>query len=150
MKLTQTCITTLLLMFLGINVSAAHSTTSENEKVTILMKQALPDAPGHKGIMETVEFLPAQSSKPHKHTGSVFAYVLEGSIVSQLDGQKAVTYHQGEYWYEPPFVGHLVCKNASDSKTAKLVVWQLINNDSAALVPLSLKSEEPQLSPSRD
>ena len=113
--------------------------SSAAEKVTPLMKQVLREAPGHDVIMLTVEFLPGQSAKPHRHPGSVFAYVLEGDIISQLEGQKPITYHQGQYWYEPPYAGHLICKNASDSQPVKLVVWQLIDNHSPIVLPYKNK-----------
>jgi quercetin dioxygenase-like cupin family protein len=37
----------------------------------------------------------------------VFAYVLEGSVVSQLECEAPVTYKAGESWYEPPRTPHL-------------------------------------------
>ena len=41
--------------------------------------------------MLTVEYLPGGASLPHRHDAEVFVYVLEGSVVMQVDGQKAVT-----------------------------------------------------------
>lgn len=137
MKLIHSCIALLILLVLSVSVSAAQS--ANFGKATILIKKTLPDFPGHKGIMLTVTFPPGQGAEPHKHPGSVFAYVLEGRIISQLQGQKPVTYHQGQYWYEPPYVGHLICKNPSHSKPAKIIVWQLVPNNSPILLPLSSK-----------
>jgi uncharacterized cupin superfamily protein len=47
---------------------------------------------------------PYQASNPHGHPGSVFAYVLEGEVVSQLADGKPVTYKQGGSWYETPLI----------------------------------------------
>jgi quercetin dioxygenase-like cupin family protein len=67
---------------------------------------------------------------------------LEGSVTSQLEGQEPVNYHQGQYWYEPPNIGHLICKNLSNAKPAKLLVWQLIDDDAPALLPLSATDKD--------
>jgi quercetin dioxygenase-like cupin family protein len=144
MKLFQSYVTILILIILTIHARIAQSSTIPTpgqEKVTPLIKQTLSDVPGQKAIMLTVEFLPGQAAIPHKHPGSVFAYVLKGSIISQLEGQNPVTYHQGQYWYEPPNVGHIICKNASDSKNAKLIVWQFINDNAPALLPYHVQTK---------
>ena len=70
------------------------------------------------------------------HGGSVVAYVLEGAVISQLDGEEPVTYRAGQSWYETPRVGHLVSRNASNTKPAKLLVWILNEGDEPLLTPL--------------
>lgn len=95
------------------------------ETVRPILRQSLPDVPGKQATMLTVSYEPGQTSAPHFHPGSVFAYVLEGSVVSQLEGAAAQTYTQGQSWYEPPRAHHLVSRNASDSQPAKLLVWLL-------------------------
>ena len=74
--------------------------------------------------MAVVSYAPGQASTPHFHSGSVFAYVLEGEVVSQLEGQPPVTYKAGESWYEPPRAPHLVSRNASGTRPAKLLTWR--------------------------
>lgn len=105
------------------------------EKVTQLIKQALPDVPGRNVMLITVDYLPGQSTKPHEHPGSVIAYVLEGSFISQLAGQAPVTYHAGQYWYEPPHTGHIMAKNASNTRPAKLLVWLLLGDKDPVKLP---------------
>lgn len=108
----------------GAGCAVAHDPAG-TEKVRPIMHQFLPDVPDRKVTMVTVSYEPGQASKPHLHPGSVFAYVLEGSVVSQLEGEEAKTYTQGQSWYEPPRAHHLVSRNASDSQPAKLLVWLL-------------------------
>ena len=93
------------------------------EQRTLLQQRALPDLPGKTGILATVRYAPGQESLPHEHPGSVYAYVLEGEVVSQLEGEAPVTYKAGDSWYEPPHAGHLVSKNASKTRPATLVVF---------------------------
>jgi quercetin dioxygenase-like cupin family protein len=95
------------------------------ETIAPLMKQAIPEAPGKNVLMATVSYKPGQASEAHMHPGSIFAYVLEGHVTSRLEGAPAKTYGPGESWYEPPGAHHLVSKNASATKPAKLLVFAI-------------------------
>jgi quercetin dioxygenase-like cupin family protein len=106
------------------------------ESVQPLMKQPLTDVPGKNVMMATVTLMPGQSAAPHLHPGSIFAYVLEGQVVSQLEGQEPKTYSAGESWYEPPRAHHLVTRNPSTSKPAKLLVWAIVGPADPIKVPL--------------
>lgn len=64
----------------------AHDAAKDEEKVTPIQLQKLPDVPGKQVVMAVVSYEPGQASSPHLHSGSVFAYVLEGEVVSQLGG----------------------------------------------------------------
>lgn len=116
--------------------SFAHDGKHGDEVVTPLQKQSLPDAPGKSGLMATVAYAPGKSSVPHLHPGAIFAYVLEGEVISQLEGQAPVRYKTGDSWYEPPGTPHLVSKNASATKPAKLLVWSLVEDGKQVTVPL--------------
>ena len=65
-------------------------------------------------------YKPGQAAKPQRQYGSVFAYVIEGEVISQLEGQPPVSYKAGQSWHEPPLVAHLVSRNASTQHGAKL------------------------------
>ncbi|KAF1051199.1 MAG: hypothetical protein GAK43_02514 [Stenotrophomonas maltophilia] len=106
------------------------------ENVTTLQQHSLPDVPGKKGQLIRVDYAPGQSSAPHVHAGAVFAYVLEGAVVSQLQGQPPVTYKAGDSWYEAPNTPHLVSRNASNQQPAKLLVWLLLDEKAPVLTPL--------------
>jgi quercetin dioxygenase-like cupin family protein len=107
-----------------------------SEKVTILQDEMLQNVPGKKALMIEVDYKPGQSSIAHKHDGTTMAYVLSGSIISQVKGQKAITYKTGEFWYEPAGSEHLVSKNASATKPAKLLVFMVLSPDEKVLIPL--------------
>ena len=64
------------------------------------------------------------------------AYVLEGEVISQVKGEEAVTYKKGQFWYEPAGSEHLLSKNASQSKSAKLLVFMVLAPDEQVLIPL--------------
>ncbi|MFJ3050136.1 cupin domain-containing protein [Pseudomonas nitroreducens] len=131
----------LKLLFAGLGLALslpvfAHGDSANPEKIEVQQEQKLPDAAGKKGLMITVSYEPGQASGAHVHSGSVFAYVLEGAVISQLEGQKPVTYQAGQSWYEAPNTPHLVSRNASDKKPAKLLVWMLLDEGAPVLTPL--------------
>jgi quercetin dioxygenase-like cupin family protein len=86
-----------------------------------IMQHDLPDMPGKQISMVIVEFAPGAGNSPHSHPGSTVAYVLEGSVVSQVDPDKPVTYHAGQTWYELPSHTHRIARNASKTRPAKIL-----------------------------
>lgn len=107
-----------------------------SEKVTVLQDQMLKNAPGKKAMMIEVDYKPGQSSIAHKHDDTAMAYVLEGEVISQVKGEQPITYKKGQFWYEPAGSEHLVSKNASQSKPAKLLVFMVLAPDEQVLIPL--------------
>ena len=92
-------------------------------KETSLVTKHLPDVPGKEGLIETVLLSPGEVVPAHQHNADVFAYVLEGSIVTQLKGGKPRTVHTGEVFYESPTDIHLDSRNGSKTQPAKLLVF---------------------------
>jgi quercetin dioxygenase-like cupin family protein len=88
-----------------------------------LMTKVLPDISGKEGLVETVVLSPGEVVPPHRHNADVFAYVLEGSIVTQLEGHKSQTVHTGEAFYESTEDVHTVTRNASATQPARLLVF---------------------------
>jgi quercetin dioxygenase-like cupin family protein len=76
--------------------------------------------------MITVDYPPGGVAPPHEHPGYVYAYVLDGSVVSQLDHQPVRIYAKGETWSELPHEHHMISKNASAAAPAKLLVTFII------------------------
>ncbi len=93
------------------------------ETLAPLFEQALPNVPGKTFTSAIVTFPPAARAVPHRH-GDAFVYadVLEGMVSSQLEGEPAHVYHQGDNWSEPPGAHHLATENASTTDPAKLLV----------------------------
>ena len=93
MKLTlSTLVVSATVCLLGALPAAADNTAT----VTPLMKKELPNYPGKEGLMISVDYGPGGSTPIHKHEANAFVYVLEGSIVMQLKGEKEVTLSPGE------------------------------------------------------
>lgn len=118
----------------GAQGASAHD--AAEEKVTPVMRQAIPEAAGRNVLIATVSYTPGQASDAHMHPGSIFAYVLEGHVVSQLEGSPAKTYGPGESWYEPPGAHHIVSRNASDRQPAKLLVFAIVGDHDPVKEPI--------------
>ena len=105
------------------------------ENVTPLLAKDLIGLAGKQGMMLTVEYEPGASSTKHRHDAHVFVYVLEGSVIMQVEGGKAVTLGPGETFYESPKDVHSVSKNASATKPAKFLVFILKDKDKPPVLP---------------
>ncbi len=109
--------------------------TTQEPTVTPLMAKPLPDLPGKEVLVLTVEYGPGEADPVHRHNAHGFVYVLEGSVVMQVKGGKAVTLHPGQTFYENPEDVHLVGRNASSTRPAKFLVFLLKNAGSPPVVP---------------
>ena len=109
---------------------------AQDAKVTSLMSKPLPDIPGKELLMITVEYPPGSHDPVHRHNAHAFIYVLEGSIVMGVNGEKPVTVTAGQTFYEGPNDIHTVGRNASKTTPAKFLVFLLKDKDAPALVPV--------------
>jgi quercetin dioxygenase-like cupin family protein len=121
---------------MGILCFIAVPSVADNPKVTPLMTKELSGLPGKEGVMLTVEYPPGGSSSKHRHNAHTFVYVLEGSIVMQVEGGKSVTLGPGQTFYESPDDIHTVSKNASDTLPAKFLVVFVKDKGNPASVPV--------------
>jgi quercetin dioxygenase-like cupin family protein len=104
-------------------------------KVTPVFSKDLADIPGKEGLMLFVEYPPGASDPIHRHNAHAFVYVLEGTIVMQVRGGKEVTLTAGQTFYEGPNDVHVVGRNASQTKSAKFVVFLVKEKGAPVLVP---------------
>ncbi len=126
-----------LTLFLLLSCALVGAPPPESVKVTDLMTKALANVPGKECTMITVEYAPGSKDPVHRHNASAFVYVLEGSIVMQMKGEKEVTLHPGETFYEDPDGIHLVGRNASNTKPAKFLVFLVKDKGAPILVPVT-------------
>lgn len=100
---------------------AAPCADAADPVATPLLTQPLPDFPGKEVLMITVDFPPGAADPVHRHDAHGFIYVLEGSVVMQVKGGKAVTLTRGQTFYEGPKDIHVVGRNASTTNPAKIL-----------------------------
>ncbi|MBO3752972.1 cupin domain-containing protein [Streptosporangiaceae bacterium NEAU-GS5] len=108
--------------------AATASQPPPSETPSPLLEQPLPNVKGKTFTSMIVDFPPAARAAPHRHGEAfVYAYVLEGTVRSQLAGEPVRTFRQGESWVERPGAHHVLTENASPTQPAKLLVIFISN-----------------------
>jgi quercetin dioxygenase-like cupin family protein len=115
--------------------SAGAAAESAHETVTPNFAHPLPNAPGKLLRAVIVDYPPGAASLPHSHAKSAFiyAYVVSGSIETQLAGEAVRVLRAGESFYELPGSHHLVSRNASATEPARLLAVFVVDEDDTAL-----------------
>ena len=117
--------TLMLLLLFPLSLFALSTFSSADAQVakeTSLISKTLPDVPGKEGVVETVRLSPGEVVPTHRHDADVFAYVLDGSMITQREGGKPQTVHAGEVFYESPTDVHIASRNGSTTQPATLLV----------------------------
>jgi quercetin dioxygenase-like cupin family protein len=117
---------------------AAHGDerAASQGSVTPLLTQPLAGIEGKEVSMVSVTYPPGGASAAHRHNADVFVYVLEGSVVMQVDGGEPVTLTAGQTFHESPADVHRVSKNASDTQPAKILAILVKDAGAPATVPV--------------
>jgi len=126
---------TFIKVILALACLTSGALVAQEAKVTQLLSKDLTNLPGKEGLMITVEYPPGSSDPIHRHNAYGFIYVLEGSIVMQVRGGKETILTPGQTFYEGPDDVHVVGRNASQTKPAKLVVFFVKDKGAPVLVP---------------
>jgi len=115
--------------------SAGAAAESAHETVTPNFAHPLPNAPGKVLRAVIVDYPPGAASLPHSHAKSAFiyAYVVSGSIETQLEGEAVRVLRAGESFYELPGSHHLVSRNASATEPARLLAVFVVDEGDTAL-----------------
>ena len=114
----------------------ARPLMAQESTVTSLMSKDLREFSGKEVLMITVDYAPGASDAVHRHNAHTFVYVLEGSIVMQVKGEKEVTLTTGQTFYEGPNDVHVVSRNASNTTPAKFLVFFIKNKSAPHLIPV--------------
>ena len=123
----------LVLVLLGLMTGTSMAQAAD---VTPLMSKDLTGVPGKEVLMLTVEKAPGGSDPIHRHNAQGFIYVLEGSIVMQVEGGQEVTLTPGQTFYEGRDDIHVVGRNASSTKPVKFLVVLIKDKGAPVLVPV--------------
>jgi len=113
----------LMMSLAGMVAEAFADSPQSAGTVRKVLKQSAPNMPGTEVVVITVDYAPGASTPPHEHPGATYAYVLKGSVVSQLGDEQPHTYTEGQMWSETPHQHHMVSRNASTTEPAKLLVF---------------------------
>jgi quercetin dioxygenase-like cupin family protein len=99
----------------------ANAAGSTLDVVEPIGSYALPNVPGKRVTIVRVFYGPGGFTAPHRHAGSVTAYITKGGIRSQLAGGPVEIFKVGQSFFEPPGATHMVSANASNTEPAELI-----------------------------
>lgn len=99
----------------------AQSSSRPVTEIRPISCTSLPDIPGKAVTVAMVNFPPDAYTPRHRHPGNVTAFVLKGTLKSQLAGEPPMTYTEGQSWFEPTGAIHLFAENASKTEPASLL-----------------------------
>lgn len=103
--------------------TATTAAPPPTETLSPLLQQALPDVPGKTFTSAIVTLPPGARAAPHRHGSAfVYAYVLDGTVRSQVDDKPVGTFRAGENWTEQPGAHHVLTENTSQTERARLLV----------------------------
>jgi quercetin dioxygenase-like cupin family protein len=102
-----------------------HMSNMSSVAVQTLIEEPLSAMSNPEVTVLTLTVAPGSTSPAHRHTGPVFAYILEGEIENQVDPNPPQTYKANEFFYEPPMHVHRSLRNVSQTEAAKLLVFQI-------------------------
>ena len=125
-----------VVLLASLRMLAAVPAEAADADVKELFANDLADYPGKEGRMIEVSYPPGARDVVHRHDAHAFVYVLEGQIVMQLKGQRAVTLKAGQTFYEGPTDIHVVGRNASNTEPARFVVVLLKAKGAPILTPV--------------
>jgi quercetin dioxygenase-like cupin family protein len=128
-------VTSTLMTASTLTAQNAVTPAKAQETITPLITKDLAGSPGEQTLMYTVDFPPGFASPVHRHDAQVSVYVLEGSVVMQVRGQKELTLGPGQTFYEAPTDIHVVSRNASSTEPAKFLVFLIHKKTSPLVIP---------------
>jgi quercetin dioxygenase-like cupin family protein len=104
---------------------------SPSNVLDVLLHESPRLAANSAAMVATVTIAPGDpGSGPHRHSGPVFGYVLEGEILFELEGERPYPLKAGEAFWEPGFeVVHYQAANLRTDIASKFVVFMLCAPD---------------------
>jgi quercetin dioxygenase-like cupin family protein len=113
------------------------TTKPGNTVLTMLMAERPPFVPpGAEAMTVLIELPPGDpGSPPHRHSGPVFGYLLDGEMIFELEGEPERVIRAGEAFWEPGGdVIHYQAANHLPDQWTRFVVVMLCQPGQAMLV----------------
>ena len=135
----RTVITLGLTLAVGIILGALGdrflSAQQQSIKRTELLKTAIEGMDGKEGVMYVAELAPGATAGKHFHPGPEFAYILDGTLTLEPEGQAPKTFKAGEAFHNPAKIVH-DAKNMSTTGPTKVLVFMLSEKGQPLATPV--------------
>jgi quercetin dioxygenase-like cupin family protein len=116
---------------------AADAPPAAGAPVPTLYSTALPDVPGKQLIVVRLKLAPTGSAKPrpHRHPGSVYVYVTQGTARLGVEGQPVQVVPAGGSFFEPKGALHVVAESASPTEPAYAIAVMIVPDGAPLVLP---------------
>jgi quercetin dioxygenase-like cupin family protein len=71
-----------------------------------LLQKGDLSTPGREAVQVRAEFDPGVAAGRHTHPGEEFTYILEGTLVLEVEGKPPLTLNAGDYFFVPAGIVH--------------------------------------------
>ncbi len=125
---------------LGCAVALAQGINSppsgpSGETVSKVMEQPFTSPAQPVFDVLTIDLAPGATVPAHKHPGPVFAYVMEGELVTQIGTGPVETLKPGQTYYVPAGVVHVEAHNPSAIEHTKLLSIEVAPEGQPLVLP---------------
>ena len=120
---------------IGRIVSQVLNAQQQAVKSAVLLKAELVGMEGKEGVIVSSEVAPGELGKKHYHPGHQFGYILEGSMIMEVEGKPAVTYKPGDTFYLAPRQVHYA-SNVSTTAPVKVLGFGIAEKGQPLAVPV--------------
>lgn len=107
-----------------------------------LFSAPLPDMPGKNLVVLSLKLppkAPHSHDKGHRHPGSVYVYVTEGTARLGIEGQPVQEVPKGGSFFEPPGALHTVTESASATEPASVIAVMIVPEGAPLVLPADSK-----------
>jgi quercetin dioxygenase-like cupin family protein len=122
-------------LFVGLGVAGRGNAMQQHAKVAELYKADLVTSDGKEASVFLAELGPGANMGKHYHPGDAFAYILDGTMLLEIEGGKSVTLKAGQSGSLPPRTVH-DDKNASQTASLKFLVFHVAKKGDPLAVPV--------------
>ncbi len=120
---------------IGLNANQVLNAQQQAVKSAVLLKTALVGMEGKEGVIGLTEVAPGGLAKKHYHPGHHFSYILEGSMIMEVEGKPPVTYKSGDTFYLSPREVHSA-SNVSTTAPVKVLGFSIEDKGQPPAVPV--------------
>ena len=109
---------------IGVGAATTQTLSAQQQAIkrTVLQQAELTDIEGRDGVMIQGEIPPGAESGRHVHPGTELGYLLEGTLVLEVEGGAPMTLNAGSSWTVEASKVHNA-RNIGDSPAKALVVY---------------------------
>ena len=107
----------------------------------VIFRAPLADMPGKEIVVVALTIPPRRTDLPsagHRHPGSVYVYVTEGTARFGIEGQPVQEVKTGQSFFEAPGVLHTVMESTDATKSAAAIAVMIV----PAGAPLTLPANQ--------